>query len=183
MLTLYFDDIRKFGNDPTNLGVDEILKKYCEKYQFYEDRFGQTIEILTKLQNPQDAISFSFTDRKGIEQEVSGTVEEIILDRSKSLPFLSSQYGQMDPKIYEEIVKYRGGVFNNPQYVEKFKGYYKKYESLTGRVPQRPFPWQSICKDVARVRVKWTKNIGIAYACEPRPGRVKGWFRLQSPNQ
>ena len=26
MLQLYFDDIRKFGNDPTNLGVDDILK-------------------------------------------------------------------------------------------------------------------------------------------------------------
>ena len=26
MLTLYFDDILKFGNDPTNLGVDDILK-------------------------------------------------------------------------------------------------------------------------------------------------------------
>ena len=146
MLTLYFDDIRKFGNDPTNMGVDDILKKYCEKYQFYEDRFGQTIEILTKLQNPQDTISFSFTDRKGIEQQVSGSVEEIILDRGKSLSLLSSQYGQMDPKIYEEIVKYRGGVFNNPQYVEKFKGYYKKYETLLSEFPKDLSPSKAFAR-------------------------------------
>ncbi len=136
MLQLYFEDIRKFGNNPNNLGVDDILKKYCEKYQYYEDRFGQTLEILEKLQNPSDAVSFSFTDRKGIEQQVSGTIEEIILDRSKSLTYLSSQYKDMDPKIYEEIVKFRGGIFNNPTYIEKFKGYLKKYQNLQAGFPK-----------------------------------------------
>jgi TolA-binding protein len=140
MLQLYFEDIQKFGNNPNNLGVDDILKKYCEKYQYYEDRFGQTLEILEKLQNPSEAISFSFTDRKGIEQQVSGTIEEIILDRSKSLTYLSSQYSQMDPKIYEEIVKFRGGVFNNPAHIEKFKGYLKKYQNLQSGFPKKLSP-------------------------------------------
>ncbi len=146
MLKLYFDDIQKYGNDPSNLGVDDILKKYCEKYQFYEDRFDQTIEILSKLQNPSESISFSYTDRKGIEQQVSGTVEEIILDRGKSLSLLSSQYGQMDPKIYEEIVKYRGGVFNNPQHIEKFKGYYKKYQDLAEKFPKDLSPGKAFAR-------------------------------------
>ena len=136
MLQLYFEDIRKFGNNPNNLGVDDILKKYCEKYQYYEKRFGQTLEILEKLQNPSEAVSFSFTDRKGIEQQVSGTIEEIILDRSKSLTYLSSQYKDMDPKIYEEIVKFRGGIFNNPAHIEKFKGYLKKYQNLQTGFPK-----------------------------------------------
>jgi len=136
MLQLYFEDIRKFGNNPNNLGVDDILKKYCEKYQYYEKRFGQTLEILEKLQNPSEAVSFSFTDRKGIEQQVSGTIEEIILDRSKSLTYLSSQYKDMDPKIYEEIVKFRGGIFNNPAHIEKFKGYLKKYQNLKAGFPK-----------------------------------------------
>ena len=136
MLQLYFEDIRKFGNNPNNLGVDDILKKYCEKYQYYEKRFGQTLEILEKLQNPSEAVSFSFTDRKGIEQQVSGTIEEIILDRSKSLTYLSSQYKDMDPKIYEEIVKFRGGIFNNPAHIEKFKGYLKKYQNLQAGFPK-----------------------------------------------
>ena len=140
MLQLYFEDIRKFGNDPNNLGVDDILKKYCEKYQYYEDRFGQTLEILEKLQNPSDVASFSYTDRKGIEQQVSGTIEEIILDRGKSLSYLSSQYKDMDPKIYEEIVKYRGGVFNNPAHIEKFKGYLKKYQTLQAGFPKELSP-------------------------------------------
>ena len=136
MLKLYFEDIRKFGNNPTNLGVDDILKKYCEKYQHYENKFGQTLDVLGKLQNPGESVSFSYTDRKGIEQQVSGTIEEIILDRGKSLSFLSSQYKGMDPKIYEEIVKYRGGIFNNPAHIEKFKGYLKKYEGLQSRFPK-----------------------------------------------
>ena len=136
MLKLYFDEIEKFGNDPANLGVDDLLKKYCEKYRYYEDRFGQTLEVLEKLQNPSEQVSFNYTDRKGIEQQVSGTVQEIILDRSKSLSMLSSQYNQMDPKIYEDIVKYRGGVFNNPKYIEQFKGYLKKYEGLQSRFPK-----------------------------------------------
>ena len=136
MLQLYFEDIRKFGNNPNNLGVDDILKKYCEKYQYYEKRFGQTLEILEKLQNPSEPVSFSFTDRKGIEQQVSGTIEEIILDRSKSLTYLSSQYKDMDPKIYEEIVKFRGGIFNNPAHIEKFKGYLKKYQNLQAGFPK-----------------------------------------------
>ena len=136
MLQLYFEDIRKFGNNPNNLGVDDILKKYCEKYQYYEKRFGQTLEIPEKLQNPSEAVSFSFTDRKGIEQQVSGTIEEIILDRSKSLTYLSSQYKDMDPKIYEEIVKFRGGIFNNPAHIEKFKGYLKKYQNLQAGFPK-----------------------------------------------
>ena len=73
-------------------------------------------------------------------------MEEIILDRSKSLSLLSSQYGQMDPKIYEEIVKYRGGVFNNPQYVEKFKGYYKKYETLMDEFPKDLSPGKAFAR-------------------------------------
>ena len=146
MLTLYFEDIRKYGNDPNNLGVDDILTKYCEKYKYYEDRFGQTIEILSKLQNPSEAISFSYTDRKGIEQEVSGSVEEIILDRSKSLSLLSSQFAQMDPKIYEEIVKYRGGIFNNPEHVEKFKGYFKKYQTLDSKFPKDLSPGKAFVR-------------------------------------
>lgn len=136
MLQLYFEDIRKFGNDPNNLGVDDLLIKYCDKYQHYQDKFGQTLDILEKLQNPSEGVSFSYTDRKGVEKQLAGTIEEIVLDRGKCLSFLSSQYKHMDPKIYEEIVKYRGGVFKNPSHAEKFKAYHKKYEGLLARFPK-----------------------------------------------
>jgi tetratricopeptide (TPR) repeat protein len=42
----------------------------------------------------------------------------------------------MDPKIYEEIVKFRGGIFNNPAHIEKFKGYLKKYQNLQAGFPK-----------------------------------------------
>ena len=32
MLNLYFSDIEKYGNDPSNVGVDGILKKYIDKF-------------------------------------------------------------------------------------------------------------------------------------------------------
>ena len=68
MLQLYFEDIRKFGNNPNNLGVDDILKKYCEKYQYYEDRFGQTLEILENYK-PLRCSFFLFTDRKELSSK------------------------------------------------------------------------------------------------------------------
>ena len=87
MLSLYYEDIKKFGNDPTSVGVDAILKKYCDKYKEYEDLFGLTLDLLQKLQNPAEPVSFTFRNRKGIEEEISGTIEEIVKDRSKVLAF------------------------------------------------------------------------------------------------
>ena len=44
MLKLYFEDIRKFGNDPSNLGVDDILKN---GYNFWpwEENFTEIINL------------------------------------------------------------------------------------------------------------------------------------------
>ena len=52
MLTMYFDNIQKFGNDPNSVGVDEILKKYTEKYLEYEKLYSSTLALLDKLQSP-----------------------------------------------------------------------------------------------------------------------------------
>ncbi len=136
MLKIYFQDIRRFGNDPNNLGVDGILAAYCEKYQHYEALFGQTVDLLEKLQNPSEPVSFTHTDRKGIEKEISGTIREMVEDRSKSLAMLSTLYKNMDPKVYGEVVKFRGGVFANPKYVDLFKGYLKKYRDLQSAFPK-----------------------------------------------
>ena len=48
MLNLYFEDIRKYGNDPSSVGVDGILKKYCDKYKEYEDLFGIDARFVRK---------------------------------------------------------------------------------------------------------------------------------------
>ena len=70
-------------------------------------------------------MSFSFTDRKGIEQEVFWDYRGNHSRPWESLSSFILSYKNMDPKIYQEIVKYRGGVFNNPAHIEKFKGYLK----------------------------------------------------------
>jgi hypothetical protein len=90
MLNLYFKDIQKYGNDPSNVGVDGILKKYTDKYDEYDKLYGRTLDLLEKLQNPGLSVTFTHRDRKGIESTISGTVEEIVKDRRKLLPYLSS---------------------------------------------------------------------------------------------
>ena len=81
MLNLYYKDIEKYGNDPNNVGVDGILNKYTEKYDEYNKLYGRKLDLLEKLQNPSQSVTFTYRDRKGIEETISGTVEEIIGDR------------------------------------------------------------------------------------------------------
>ena len=90
MLTMYFDNIQKFGNDPNSVGVDEILKKYTEKYLEYEKLYSSTLALLDKLQSPDEQCSFTYLNRKGIREDHQGTVEEIVKDRRKLLPFLNA---------------------------------------------------------------------------------------------
>ena len=135
MLNLYYKDIEKYGNDPNNVGVDGILNKYTEKYDEYNKLYGRSLDLLEKLQNPGQSVTFTYRDRKGIEETISGTVEEIIGDRKKLLPFLSANYEGMDQDIYSDVVKSRGAIFSSPSHMEKFKGYLKKYKNLQNGFP------------------------------------------------
>ncbi len=143
MLEMYFSEIKKFGNDPNRVGVDEILKKYTSKYQEYDKLYGLTLELLEKLQNPSETVSFSYRNRKGIEEVISGTVEEIVKDRRKLLPFLSTNFTGIDPGLYKEVAKLRGAIFSTPQYVSKFKGYFNKYKKLVEDFPADLAPSKS----------------------------------------
>jgi len=135
MLRIYFEDIKKYGNDVANIGVDDILKKYSAKYSEYESLYGKTLDLLNKLQNPNQAVSFTYRNRKGIEENIAGTVEEILKDRRKLLPWLASSFEGMDSEIYSEVAKLRGAIFINPDYTAKFKGYLKRYEQLQNNFP------------------------------------------------
>ncbi len=135
MLNLYYKDIEKYGNDPSNVGVDGILNKYTDKYDEYNKLYGRTLDLLEKLQNPSQSVTFTYRDRKGVEETISGTIEEIIVDRKKLLPFLSANYEGMDQDIYSDVVKSRGAIFSNPSHMEKFKGYLKRYRNF-----QKGFP-------------------------------------------
>ena len=146
MLNLYFNDIEQYGNDPSNVGVDGILKKYIDKYGEYDKLYGRTLDLLEKLQEPSQVVTFTYRDRKGIEDTITGTVEEILNDRKKLLPFLSSSYKGMDPDIYSDVVKSRGAIFSNPSLASKFKGYLKKYKAFQNGFPSELSPAVAFAK-------------------------------------
>ena len=146
MLNLYFKDIEKYGNDPSNVGVDGILKKYTDKYDEYNKLYGRTLDLLEKLQQPNQVVTFTYRDRKGIEETITGTVEEILKDRKKLLPFLSSSYEGMDPDIYSDVVKSRTAIFSNPSHASKFKGYLKQYQAFKKGFPSDLSPAVSFAK-------------------------------------
>ena len=177
MLNLYFEDIRKYGNDPSSIGVDDILQKYCDKYKQYEDLFGLTLDLLKKIQTPSEPVSFIFRNRQGIEEEVSGTVEEIIQDR-KMLAMLGADYQGMDSKIYSEMVKYRGAIFVNQDYAAKFLGYLKKYQGLQDKFPSDLSPKVAFVRLLREAEESGQKTLGHENAGQSRPCRVPCWWRL-----
>ena len=72
MLKMYYEDIRKFGNDPNNVGVDGILKKYSAKYKEYDDLYGKTLDLLEKLQTPTQPVSFLTEAAKALRKPFPG---------------------------------------------------------------------------------------------------------------
>jgi tetratricopeptide (TPR) repeat protein len=140
MLEMYFKDIEKYGNDPMNVGVDGILKKYSAKFKEYDDLYGQTLDLLEKLDTPDQHVSFDYTSRKGVQETISGTVKEILKDRRKLLPYLSSNFKGMDSEIYTEVSKFRTAIFVNAEYASKFKAYLKKYKKLRANFPSALSP-------------------------------------------
>ena len=52
-----------------NIGVDD--KKYSAKYSEYESLYEKTLDLLNKLQNPNQAVSFTYRNRKGIEENIA----------------------------------------------------------------------------------------------------------------
>ena len=150
MLNMYFEDIRKYGNDPMKVGVDGILIKYSQKYLEYETLYGKTFQLLEKIQNPGETVSFTYRNRKGIEEIISGTVEDILKDRYKLLPYLSTEYKGMDQSIYREVTKLRGAIHVNPKYTAKFKGYFNKFQKLKSSFPVELSPTKAFADLLAQ---------------------------------
>ena len=61
MFKRYYATIQEHGNNRNGLGVDDTLRKYCEKYYSYFDRFNDTFQFLNKLETDpafrQEALS------------------------------------------------------------------------------------------------------------------------------
>ena len=135
MLKMYHADIKKFGNDPGTVGVDEILKIYSEKYDHYDKLFGNTYKLLTIIKNPGQDVEFIYKDRKGSESTISGTVEDILKDRRKLLPWLGSEFKGMEQQVYDKMVRARTSVYTNESTKKEFDGLRKKYKMLVDNFP------------------------------------------------
>jgi TolA-binding protein len=135
MLKMYHADIKKFGNDPGTVGVDEILKIYSEKYDHYDKLFGNTYKLLAIIKNPGQDVEFIYKDRKGSESTISGTVEEILKDRRKLLPWLGSEFKGMEQQVYDKMVRARTSIYTNENTKKEFDGLRKKYKMLVDNFP------------------------------------------------
>jgi TolA-binding protein len=140
MLNLYYKDIENYGSQKNNVGVDGLIVKYMEKFKEYDILYGRTLDLLEKLQSPSEIVSFTFRDRRGTEKTITGSVEEIIKDRNKLLPFLATSYAGLDYDVQSDLVSMKGGVFSNTKYASKFKGYLKKYQNLKKLFPSELSP-------------------------------------------
>ena len=135
MLNLYYQDIENYGSQKNNVGVDGLIVKYIDKFQEYDLLYGRTLDLLEKIQSPSEIVSFTYRDRRGSEKSITGSVEEVIKDRNKLLPFLATSYAGLDPDVQSDLVSMKGAVLTNPKHASKFKGYLKKYQVLKKSFP------------------------------------------------
>ena len=140
MLNLYYKDIENYGSQKNNVGVDGLIVKYMKKFKEYDVLYGRTLDLLEKLQSPSEIVSFTYRDRRGSEKSITGSVEEIIKDRNKLLPFLATSYAGLDPEVQSDLVSMKGAVLANPKHASKFKGYLKKYQVLKKSFPSNLSP-------------------------------------------
>lgn len=161
MLKIYYANIEKFGNDPKSVGVDDILKKYTKKYTEYENLYGSTLDLLKKLQAPQESVSFSYVNRKGIEESHAGTVEEILKDRRKLLPFLNANFKGMDQKVYSEVARLKGAIFINPDHSKKFQGYLKRFQEYQDNFPSDQSPETAFSKLLQQAIASGQKSLEL----------------------
>ena len=146
MLKMYYENIEKFGNDPSNAGVDSLLQKYAKKYSEYEILYDNTLRLLKLLESPSSMISFSFVNRGGIEESYEATLEEILRDRKKLLPYLNTEFPGIDSDVMTELVKSRTAVFTSDTHKAKFQGYLAKYEEYQANFPSDIAPTKVFSK-------------------------------------
>ena len=64
MLEAYFSAIKKYGNQPGAEGVDPILVRYAEKYEYYLSRYQATVAFLQEILANQEFRMQMIQDRK-----------------------------------------------------------------------------------------------------------------------
>ena len=178
MLKMYYEDIRKFGNDRTSVGVDGILKKYAAKYKEYDDLYGKTLDLL-EVQTPLSplALSTGAARASGNHFRHHGGNSQ---DRKKLLPYLSSTFKGMDADISTEVAKFRTAIFVNPDYASKFKGYLEIPK--LGAISENLSPNTAFATLSGSV-LRWAASLGVAYAGHAGQGRLHCGWQLLTPKK
>jgi len=167
MLKMYYQNIEQFGNDPSNAGVDSLLQKYAKKYNEYDILYGNTLRLLKLLGSPSSMVSFTYVNRGGIEESHEGTLEDIVRDRKKLLPFLNTEFPGIDSDVMTELVKSRTAVFSSDTHKAKFLGYLKRFEGYLANFPS----------DIAPAKV-FSKLLQDASASGKKPLELRMRFIL-----
>ena len=112
MLREYYGAITQFGNDPTSVGTDEILKVYTKKYDQYKSKYTRTLDLLDALDERDQKVNFSMTTRTGT-REIDSTVKETLENRRYLIPWLNIVFVGMDDKARTHVVNYRSAIKQN----------------------------------------------------------------------
>ena len=181
MLKIYYENIESLGNDPNSVGVDGILKKYTEKYTEYQTLYASTLALLEKLQNPDEQVSFTYINRKGIEEQHQGSVQEILNDRRKLLPFLNAEFKGLEPKIYSEVARLKGAIFVNPNHQKKFKTYLTMYQKYLENFPSDLSPENAFAKLLESAKSSGQKSLELRMraSLESIGSKVGGEYTIQ----
>ena len=97
MFKRYYSSILEYGNNRNGLGVDDILRKYHEKYYDYFGRFNDTYQFLNKLNSE------------------SVYRKEVLADRNKLFTALR-EYPSLDKEVKEKFsfdAAYRQGLISD----------------------------------------------------------------------
>ena len=130
MLRVYYEAINEFGNNPSSVGADEILKVYATKYDLYYNKYTRTLALLDAIENRDQAVNFSMTTRAGVK-EVNTTVGEALKNRRHLIPWLNVVFAGMDQKARAEVVNYRTGI--KQDWINATRTRFKK---LLGKFPK-----------------------------------------------
>ncbi|MFP6899670.1 MAG: tetratricopeptide repeat protein, partial [Opitutales bacterium] len=116
MLREYYGAItennNKLGNDPSSVGIDEILKVYSKKYEQYHKQYTRTLALLDAIENPGQSIKFSVTTRAG-SKEINTTVKGALGNRRELIHWLNAVFAGMDQKARTDVVNFRTGIKQN----------------------------------------------------------------------
>lgn len=129
MLQEYSKDIEKFGNDPTSVGTDEILKIYREKYDLYSNKYKHTIALLNTLDGP------------------NSTVQATLIDRRELIPWLNKEFPGVDVDVRNHVMSYRVAIKNQSdnekswiaRKLKEFEGYNNQFDPNGDLAPEKKF--------------------------------------------